>query len=54
LDADSGDVTEGRVEETLNVGRVAVGEDEVGFVDDQEGKVGEGDGLSVGGRQDMS
>ena len=41
LDAYSWDVTEGRVEEALDVGRVAVGEDEVGFVDDEEGEVGE-------------
>jgi hypothetical protein len=46
LDADSGDVAERGVEETLDVGRVAVGKDEVGFVDDEEGEMGEGNGLS--------
>lgn len=29
----------------MNVGRVAVREDEVGFVDDEKGEVGEGDRL---------
>jgi hypothetical protein len=37
------------VEQALHVGGMTVREDEVGFVDDEQGEGGEGDGLYVYG-----